>query len=108
MKPDINQPVFKYFAKDKPDWIKIGKYLNWLFHNHVPGAPGISGTFALKIHQGLEASSISAEFWAAPLGKGFSCAIVGSKEADVWVRSVKYLETIRQQALTHKPKRKKK
>lgn len=108
MSPDINQPVFKYFSKDKPDWVKIGKYLNWLFHNHVQCAPGISGTFALKIHQGVKTSTISADFWDAPLGQGFSCSITGSKEADVWIRSVKYLETIRQQALTHKPKRKKK
>lgn len=105
--PDINTPVFKYFEKNTPNWVKIGKYVNWLFKEHVPGAPGISGTFALKIHAGVKKSSLSADFWCAPLGQGYCVSITGSKETDVWNRSVKYLEELRVKALKQ-PKRRRK
>ena len=109
---DIDTPVFKYFKKDEPNWVKMGKYMNWLFTNHVPGAPGASGTFALKLCSGLKKPLISADFWCAPIGKGYCFSIIETDELKAWLGSVKYLEELRQKAIafkakqTSKPKRK--
>lgn len=107
---DIEKPTFTYFTKDKPEWIKLGKYVNWLLKEQITGAPGISGTFALKMCPGLDGCFLSADFWASPLGLGYCTSITGYKELDVWKRSVKYADDLRKQAIKYiaKSKRKKK
>lgn len=105
---DINKSTFLSFNKDKPDWVKLGKYLNALFRDYVDKPPGISGTFALKIHLGVKGSVIHADFWASPLGESYCTSIVGDTELDVWRRSVKYLDGLRKKATEHKSKLRKK
>lgn len=105
---DIAEPTFKYFAKDKPEWIKLGKYVNWLLKDQITGAPGISGTFALKMCPGRDGCFLSADFWASPLGQGYCTSITGYKELDVWQRSVKYADDLRKQAIKYKAKSKRK
>ncbi len=105
---ELESPVFRYFLKDKPEWIKLGKYVNWLLKEYVPGAPGISGTFALKMCPGRDGCFLSADFWASPLGQGYCTSITGYKELDVWQRSVKYADDLRKQAIEHQAKAAKK
>lgn len=106
----IEKPTFSYFKKDKPEWARLGAYMNWLFREHVKGAPGISGTFALKVHDTKDGTMLHADFWAAPLGMGFQESLIERKESKLWIRSVKRMDELRIAAKDYKPnsKRKKK
>lgn len=111
--PDVNTPVYKYFDKDKPAWVKLGRYFNWLFEVNVSNRTGLSGTFALKLcaspHKTGKSSksTVSADFWCSPIGEGMCTSILGKDEIDCWKRSVKYVESLRQKAIAVKSKRKK-
>lgn len=96
---NVDEKSFTYFKKKSPEWVRLGSYMNWLFRNHVKKCPGISGTFALKIHSTNDGIFLSADFWCAPLSKGYCVSVIGTDELDVWVRSVKQVESLRLEAV---------